>query len=88
VKAVKSTTVRTKFKSVCDDVIGGEPVLVVRPGESDSIVMLSNTLYNDLLRIKQNEEYLRKLDRSIDQIRDGKTVVFADSLEDFERKTR
>lgn len=86
-KAVKSAEARTRFKSLCDEVIDGEQVFVLRPGSSENVVMISSTYFNDLLRAQRNEEYLRKLDRSIDQVASGKVVVFADSLSQFEEKT-
>ena len=64
--AVKGTTVKSNFKSICDQIIHGEIFFVTRPRE-ENIVMISAKEYNELERIRKNAEYLAKIDRAIEQ---------------------
>ena len=64
--AVKGTTVKSNFKSICDQIIQGEIFFVTRPRE-ENIVMISAKEYNELERIRKNAEYLAKIDRAIEQ---------------------
>lgn len=41
----------------------------------NSIVTITKQEYEDLLKAKRNLEYLEKLDRSEQQLREGKVVV-------------
>ncbi len=49
--AVKGTTVKTEFKSICDRAYGGEQFVVTRPRD-ENVVILSEKEYRQLLRCK------------------------------------
>ena len=49
---------------------------------SGNVVIIPETEYEDLLRAKENDEYRRKLEHSIEQSKAGKVVV--KSMEELE----
>lgn len=48
-------------------------MIVSRP-KSENVVIVSEEEYNNLLKAKRNEEYLKKLDRSFAQLDKGEVV--------------
>ena len=79
--AVKSMNVRDNFKALCNKVINGETVIISRP-KNQNIVMVSEKEYNEMLKAKKNEEYLRMLDQSISEAKAGGFVT--KTIEDLE----
>ena len=79
--AVKSMNVRDNFKALCNKVVNGETVIISRP-KNQNIVMLSEKEYNEMLKAKKNEEYLRMLDQSISEAKAGEFVT--KTIEDLE----
>ncbi len=79
--AVKSMNVRDNFKALCNKVVNGETVIISRP-KNQNIVMLSEKEYNEMLKAKKNEEYLRMLDQSISEAKAGGFVT--KTIEDLE----
>ena len=71
--AVKSMDVRDNFKEWCNKVINGETLIVSRP-KNENVVIVSEEEYNNLLKAKRNEEYLKKLDHSFAQLYSGEVV--------------
>ena len=82
--AVKSMDVRDNFKSLCDKVFKGETLIISRP-KNENVVMLSQTEYNDIMKVKRNAEYLAMLDKSMAEAEAGgfitKTIA---ELEEYE----
>lgn len=74
--AVKSMDVRENFKEWCNKVIGGETLVVSRP-KNENVVIISEKEYNEMAKAKRNEEYLKKLDHSFAQLKQGKTISFS-----------
>ena len=73
--AVNYSTVRENLKSYCDKAVDDyETVIVTRKGENN-VVLLSLAKYNALLKAARNAEYLDMIDRSMEKIAQGKTVV-------------
>lgn len=82
--AVKSMNVRDNFKALCNKVINGETVIISRP-KNQNIVMVSEKEYNEMLKAKKNEEYLKMLDQSISEARAGGFVTKTiEDLEEYE----
>lgn len=82
--AVKSMDVRDNFKALCDKVFHGETLIISRP-KNENIVMLSEKEYNEIMKAKRNAEYLAKLDKSYEQLKQGKTISFSlEELRDME----
>lgn len=71
--AVKSMDVRENFKEWCNKVIGGETLIVSRP-KNENVVIVSEKEYNEMAKAKRNEEYLKKLDHSFDQLEQGEVI--------------
>ena len=78
---VKSMNVRDNFKALCNKVIDGEIVIISRP-KNQNIVMLSEKEYNEMLKVKKNEEYLKMLDQSMAEAKAGGFVT--KTIEDLE----
>lgn len=82
--AAKPIDVRAKLKDYMDMAFNGEPVIVSRKGNKN-VVIVSEQEYNDLQKAKRNAEYLKKLDRSLEQLEHGEVVVkFMEELEHME----
>lgn len=82
--AVKSMDIRENFKEWCTKVIDGETLIVSRP-KNENVVIISEKEYNEMLKAKQNAEYLTKLDISQKQLEQGKTISFTlEELKDME----
>lgn len=82
--AVKSMDVRDNFKEWCNQVINGETLIVSRP-KNENVVIVSEKEYNEMQKAKRNAEYLAKLDRSREQLEQGKTISFTmEELRDME----
>lgn len=82
--AVKSMNVRDNFKALCNKVINGETVIISRP-KNQNIVMVSEKEYNEMLKAKKNEEYLKMLDQSMSEARAGGFVTKTiEDLEEYE----
>lgn len=72
--AVKSVNVRDNFKEWCDKISMGETVVISRP-RNENIYMINETEYNALQKAKRNAEYLAMLDKSDEELKNGKVVV-------------
>lgn len=81
--ALKTTDIRNDFKKISNLVRTGEKILVSRP-HNENLVILSEKEYNELEKTRRNNEYLAKIDRSIEQLSQGHTVVKTiEELEDM-----
>lgn len=82
--AVKSMDVRENFKSLCDKVFMGETVIVSRP-KNENIVMMSESEYNEIMKVKRNAEYLAMLDKSMAEAEAGGFITKTmDELGEYE----
>lgn len=82
--AVKSMDVRDNFKDWCNRVVNGETLIVSRP-KNENVVIMSEKEYNEMQKAKRNAEYLSKLDKSSEQLVEGKTISFTlDELKEME----
>ena len=83
--AVNYSTIRKDLKNYCDKVTEeSETVIITRKNEKN-VVLLSLEEYNEMIRELKNAEYLKILDRSIQQAKEGKVIV--KSMEELERIT-
>lgn len=73
--AVNYSTIRSKLKDYCDKATDENETIIVTRKDEKNVVLISLEQYNEFLRIKKNAEYLKKLDKSIKQIEEGKIVV-------------
>lgn len=72
--AVKSANIRDNFKEWCDKVTQGETIVISRP-KNENVYMISEAEYNHLQKVRENEEYLDKLEMADEQIKKGQVVV-------------
>lgn len=67
---VKSKDFRDNFESLCDKVFHGETLVISRPN-NENIVMMSEREYNEIMKAKNNAEYLAMVDRSVAEAEAG-----------------
>ena len=80
--AVNYSTIRSNLKEYCDKATDeNEAVIVTRKGEKN-VVLISLEQYNEYLRMEKNAKYLKKIDKSMKQIEEGKVV--AKTMEELE----
>jgi len=85
--ALRTIDLRNDFKRVSDLINSGETVLIARP-RNENLVVLSEKEYNELEKARRNSEYLAMLDKSVQEIAEGKTVSFtSDELIKMESMT-
>lgn len=73
--AVNYSTIRSNLKEYCDKATDeNEAVIVTRKGEKN-VVLISLEQYNEYLRMEKNAKYLKKIDKSMKQIEEGKVVI-------------
>lgn len=81
--ALKTTDIRNDFKKISKLIFAGERVLISRP-HNENLVILSEKEYNELEKIRRNNEYLAKIDMSMEQLSQGRTIVKTmEELEDM-----
>ncbi len=73
--AVNYSTIRSKLKDYCDKATDGNETVIVTRKDEKNVVIMSLDKYNDIMRAARNAEYLDMIDRSMEQIQQGKVVV-------------
>lgn len=81
--AVNYSTIRENFKSYCDKVTDDNETVIVTRKNEKNIVIISLNEWNELQKSLHNSQYLNKLERSIIEIEEGKTVT--KSMEELEK---
>lgn len=71
--AVKPTQMRDNFKTICDQVVDGEIVIVSRPNNKN-VVVLSEKDYNAMQKAAHNADYLAMIDTSLDELKRGNHI--------------
>ncbi len=81
--ALKSFDMRNDFKKISDLVSSGEKVLISRP-RNKNFVVISEKEYNKLEKIRRNAEYFEKINKSMQQLAEGRVVIKTmEELEDM-----
>ena len=75
--ATITTELKANLKFYIDKAVNGD-----RPKKKNA-VLIGEDEYNELLRIKENADYLYKMNTSIQQAKEGRVVV--KSMEELER---
>ena len=70
----KQIDIRANIKKYFDMAFNGEPVIVPRK-ENKNVVIVSETDYKELEKARNNAAYLKMLDKSNEELRQGKVVV-------------
>jgi antitoxin YefM len=73
--AVNYSTIRSKLKDYCDRVTDDNETIIVTRKDEKNVVIMSLDMYNDIMRAARNAEYLDVIDRSMEQIKQGKVVL-------------
>ena len=73
--AVNYSTIRSKLKDYCDKATDENEIVIVTRKNEKNVVLLSLEKYNEFVRNMKNVEYLEKIDKSLKQIEEGKTVT-------------
>ena len=73
--AVNYSTVRENFKSYCDKVTDDNETIIVSRKNEKNIVIISLNEWNAMQKSIHNVQYLSKLDYSISEIEDGRTIT-------------
>ncbi len=80
--ATITTKLKANLKFYIDKAVNGDSVIITRPKKKNA-VLIGEDEYNELLRTKENADYLYKMNTSIQQAKEGKVVV--KSMEELER---
>lgn len=83
--AVNYSTIRNKLKDYCDKATNDNETVIVTRKDEKNVVIMSLDKYNDITRAARNAEYLDMIDRSMEQIKQGKVVV--KTMEELEEMT-
>ena len=83
-QAISVSEARANFKKYCDDVTKKKDTIIVckNGNGKNNIVWIDLNEYNELKKAKENLEYLKKIEKSLNQIEDGDVVV--KTLEEME----
>lgn len=82
--ATKPLDLRSNLKKYMDFAFNGEPVVIARP-KNENVVMVSEKDYNELMKARQNAEYMERLERSYEQLKKNQTITFSfDEMRDME----
>ena len=70
----KQMDIRANIKKYFDMAFDGEPIIVPRK-ENRNVVIMSESEYKELDKLRRNAEYLKMLDESDRQMREGKVII-------------
>jgi antitoxin YefM len=73
--AVNYSTIRSKLKDYCDKATDDDETVIVTRKDEKNVVIMSLDKYNNIVRAARNAEYLDMIDRSTEQLKQGKFVV-------------
>ncbi|PKM86567.1 MAG: prevent-host-death protein [Firmicutes bacterium HGW-Firmicutes-12] len=73
--AVNYSTIRRKLKDYCDKATDENETIIVTRKDEKNVVIMSLDKYNDITKAARNAEYLDMIDRSMEQIKQGKVVL-------------
>lgn len=73
--AVNYSTIRSKLKEYCDKATDENETVVVTRKDEKNVVIMSLDKYNAIIKAARNAEYLDMIDRSMEQVSQGKVVV-------------
>lgn len=73
--AITPTTARNGFKDYCERIVNEDEVVIITRKDERNVVMISMDEYNEMLKAKNNADYLYSLDKSIKQMNDGQIIT-------------
>lgn len=85
--AVNYSTIRENLKSYCDKVTDNNETVIVTRKDEKNVVIISLEEWNALQKAARNVEYLSKIERSVNDIKEGKVVTKTiEELEEMENE--
>ena len=86
--AVNYSTLRNNLKDYCDKATDENETVIVTRKDEKNVVILSLEKYNTLSKIVQNKDYLEKIEKSRQELAEGRTYTFTiDELFSMENMT-
>ena len=73
--AVNYSTIRSKLKDYCDKATDENETVIVTRKDEKNVVLMSLESYNELIKSVKNVDYIAKIDKSMEQVKNGKTVT-------------
>ena len=73
--AVNYSTLRNSLKSYCDRATNNDEVVVVTRKDEKNVVLMSLDQYNEMNKQINNSQYLKLLQKAIEQIKNGDVVI-------------
>lgn len=83
--AVNYSTIRSNLKDYCDKATDENETVIVTRKDEKNVVLISLEQYNRVMKALRNAEYLEKIDKSMQQLKEGKVVV--KTMEELEAMT-
>lgn len=83
--AVNYSTIRSNLKDYCDKATDENETVIVTRKDEKNVVLISLEQYNRVMKALRNAEYLEKIDKSMQQIKEGKVVT--KTMEELEAMT-
>ncbi len=83
--AVNYSTIRRNLKDYCDKATDENETVIVTRKDEKNVVLISLEHYNEVMRALKNAEYLAMIDKSLQQLKEGKYV--SKTIEDLEAMT-
>ena len=69
--AVNYTTIRNNLMDYCDKVTDDHETVIVTRKDEKNVVIIRLEEYNRLMKAAKNAEYLKKIDRAMEQLANG-----------------
>lgn len=83
--AVNYSTIRSNLKDYCDKATDENETVIVTRKDEKNVVLISLEQYNHVMKALRNAEYLEMIDKSLQQIKEGKIVT--KTIEELEAMT-
>ena len=83
--AVNYSTIRRNLKDYCDKATDENETVIVTRKDEKNVVLISLEHYNEVMKALKNAEYLAMIDKSLQQLKEGKYV--SKTIEDLEAMT-
>lgn len=85
--AVNYSTIRENLKSYCDKVTDSNETVIVTRKDEKNVVIISLEEWNALQKAARNFEYLSKIERSVNDIKEGRVITKSiEELEEMENE--
>ena len=84
---VNYSTIRENLKSYCDKVTDSNETVIVTRKDEKNVVIISLEEWNALQKAARNVEYLSKIERSVNDIKEGRVITKSiEELEEMENE--